>query len=61
VHPTKRVGFIWHQKGKPDLFFHANDLAEGLEFSEQLKEQRVRFTIVDTPRGPRAANVQAAE
>jgi cold shock CspA family protein len=42
-------GFIFQQVGKPDIFFHAKDLADGLEFDEQLKERRVEFDIIGTP------------
>ena len=38
-----------------------NDLADGLTFDERLKErQHVRLDVVESGRGPRAANIQAA-
>lgn len=52
-------GFIG-EAGQPDVFFHASDLADGMEFCEQLLELRVRFNIIATAKGLRAANVQAA-
>ena len=54
-------GFIFQQVGEPDIFFHAKDLADDLEFNEQLYERRVEFDIVGTPKGDRATNVRAAK
>jgi CspA family cold shock protein len=56
----KGYGFIHERTGQPDIFFHANEL-NGLEFDERLKERRVQFDVVQTDKGPRACNVQAAE
>jgi cold shock CspA family protein len=58
VRDDRGYGFI-HSKGS-DYFFHASDLI-GIEFSRQIQEQRVTFSIVESGKGPRAANVQAAE
>lgn len=49
-------GFI-HANGR-DVFFHANDLAEGLEFDELLQERRVEFEIIGTAKGPKAVEVR---
>ena len=54
-------GFINEQIGQPNVFFHISDLEDGLEFDEQLVERRVAFDVIETPKGPRAANVRAAE
>ena len=54
-------GFIFQAVGAPDIFFHAKDLADGLAFDEQLKERRVEFDIIGTPKGDRATNVRPAE
>ncbi len=54
-------GFIHEQSGHPDIYFHVSELGDGLTFNERLKEQRVRFDVVDSPKGPRACNVQAKE
>jgi CspA family cold shock protein len=59
LHVDRGFGFIYHQRGGADLFFHANELVD-LEFNEQLKERRVQFEIRQTPKGPRAYNVTAA-
>jgi CspA family cold shock protein len=60
VIPAKGYGFIFEKVGAPDVFFHAKDVI-GLDFDETLKERRVSFDVVDTGRGPRAANVQALD
>jgi len=47
-------------KREDDLFFHARDLRDGLEFDEQLTERRVEFEVVNSPKGAKAANVRPA-
>lgn len=54
---ARGFGFI-ATTGQPDCFFHMHDLV-GLDFDETLRERRVRYDIVTTSKGPRAANVQA--
>lgn len=53
-------GFI-KSPGQPDVFFHCRELADDLAFDESLQERRVKFDIISAPKGPRAANVQAAD
>lgn len=53
-------GFIGRPSGD-DVFFHANDLADGIEFDETLQELRVVFGIEERPKGPRARNVRPAD
>jgi cold shock CspA family protein len=53
-------GFVRVVSG-PDYFFHATDLADGLEFDEQLQERRVLFDIEQTPKGWRAVDVRPAD
>jgi CspA family cold shock protein len=60
VREDRGFGFIRPSGGGDEVFFHATDLV-GLDFDPLLYERRVRFDIVDSPKGPRAANVQAAE
>ena len=57
----RHFGFIHERTGQPDIFFHASDLVDGLEYDEQLHQRRVEFDVIETPKGPRAANVRAAE
>jgi cold shock CspA family protein len=52
-------GFIAAQN-QPDTFFHANDLGDDLPFDEALEQRRVRLDIVETPKGPKASNIQPA-
>ena len=56
VRDDRGFGFI--RANGEDYFFHANDLAGDLVFSQQLQERRVRFNIVSSDRGPRATNVR---
>ena len=53
-------GFGFVRSDGCDYFFHASDLAEGLEFNEQLRERRVTFNVVNSNKGLRAANIQPA-
>jgi len=53
-------GFITGEDGK-DYFFHRDGLNESIDFDRLLGGERVTFDIESNPRGPRAANVSAAE
>jgi cold shock CspA family protein len=59
VRLDKGFGFI-SSPNQPDVFFHASELIE-LPFDETLRERRVRFNIIGTGKGPKAAGVRAAE
>ncbi len=52
-------GFISRNDGG-NVFFHLSDLRPGLLFDEALVERRVQFDVVDSDKGPRAANVREA-
>ena len=52
---SKGFGFL-SREGGPDVFVHHSEIrAEG--FKSLAEGQKVRFEIVDSPKGPRAANV----
>jgi CspA family cold shock protein len=52
---AKGFGFVSHEGG-PDVFVHHSEIrSEG--FRTLSEGDRVRFEIVDSPKGPRAANV----
>jgi CspA family cold shock protein len=54
----KGWGFIEPDGGERDVFVHYESiLGEGFRNLE--KGERVRFTIEDTPKGPKAVNVSA--
>ena len=54
---SKGFGFL-SREGGPDVFVHHSEIrAEG--FKSLTEGQQVRFEIVDSPKGPRAANVTA--
>jgi CspA family cold shock protein len=54
----KQFGFI-ALEGEKDLFFHANDCTDQ-NFSDLSEGDEVTFTQEDSPKGPRAVNVQLA-
>ncbi|MCL6450607.1 MAG: cold shock domain-containing protein [Acetobacteraceae bacterium] len=52
----KGYGFIEREDGKGDVFVHYSAIkAEG--FKTLVEGQQVEFDVVDSPRGPQAANV----
>ena len=54
---SKGFGFL-SREGGPDVFVHHSEIrAEG--FKSLSEGQKVQFDIVDSPKGPRAANVIA--
>jgi CspA family cold shock protein len=52
-------GFITADDGK-DYFFHRNSLESSLDFDRLAGGEKVEFEIEQSPKGPRAARVQAA-
>lgn len=57
----KGFGFIRAAGESDQLFFHVSDICDDtLAFDETLVERRVRFDIIQGPRGPRATNIRAA-
>jgi CspA family cold shock protein len=53
---SKGFGFLSHEGG-PDVFVHHTEIkAEG--FRTLNEGDRVKFEIVDSPKGPRASNVE---
>jgi CspA family cold shock protein len=54
---AKGFGFL-SREGGPDVFVHHSDI-RGEGFKSLTEGQKVQFEIVDSPKGPRAANVTA--
>ena len=54
---AKGFGFL-SQEGGPDVFVHHSEI-RGEGFKSLTEGQKVRFEVVDSPKGPRAANVAA--
>jgi CspA family cold shock protein len=52
-------GFIAAEDGK-EYFFHRDGLTSSLEFDRLTGGERVEFDIEQSPKGPRAKNVQSA-
>lgn len=52
-------GFIVAEDGK-EYFFHRDGLAASLDFDRLTGGERVQFDIEQSPKGPRAKNVQPA-
>ena len=52
---SKGFGFL-SQEGGPDVFVHHSEIrADGYRTLDE--GQKVQFEVVDSPKGPRAANV----
>ncbi len=54
---SKGFGFL-SREGGPDVFVHHTEI-RAAGFTLLTEGQHVRFDIVDSPKGPRAANVTA--
>ena len=52
-------GFITADDAK-EYFFHRNSLESSLDFDRLVGGEKVQFEIEQSPKGPRAARVQAA-
>jgi CspA family cold shock protein len=52
-------GFIAAEDGK-EYFFHRDGLTASLDFDRLTGGERVSFDIEQSPKGPRAKNVQSA-
>jgi CspA family cold shock protein len=52
-------GFITAEDGK-DYFFHRNEIDSSMDFDRLFGGERVNFEVEQSPKGPRAAKVQAA-
>ena len=52
-------GFIAAEDGK-EYFFHRNSLSASLDFDRLGGGEKVSFEIEQSPKGPRATNVQTA-
>ena len=57
--PIAALAFITADDAK-DYFFHRDALNSSLDFDRLNGGEKVEFTIEQSPRGPRAANVKAA-
>jgi cold shock protein len=59
VVPDRGFGFITAEDGK-DYFFHRSSLTSSLDFDRLFGGEKVSFQIEQSPKGPRATNVQSA-
>jgi CspA family cold shock protein len=56
----RMFGFITVEGQAKDLFFHAKELAPGLDYATLNEGQMLSFEVVDGPKGPSATNVALA-
>lgn len=56
----KRFGFIAREGEAKDLFFHANELKDGVSYDELNVGDAVTFEVKDTEKGPSATGVSRA-
>ncbi|MFA5073959.1 MAG: cold-shock protein [Nitrospirota bacterium] len=53
---SKGFGFITRENGGGDVFVHFGDIQDS-GFKSLAEGQSVQFDVVDSPKGPKAANV----
>lgn len=56
----KGFGFISREGEQKDLFFHSNNLAGGLQYSDLREGDEVTFEVEKTEKGLNAVNVTRA-
>ena len=56
----KGYGFIESDEVENDLFFHAKELSDDVDFYSLQEGQAVTFEVEETPKGMNAVNVQLA-
>jgi CspA family cold shock protein len=56
----KEFGFISREGEAKDLFFHSNNLVEGLQFNDLKEGDEVTFEVEQTEKGPSAVKVSRA-
>ncbi|MFT5359859.1 MAG: CspA family cold shock protein [Candidatus Paceibacteria bacterium] len=54
-------GFITVEGQEKDLFFHATELEEGVDFNSLKEGQPVEFEMGEGPKGPQAKMVKLVE
>ena len=54
----KGYGFIKMEDQDKDLFFHSNELQEGLSYADLRENDLVEFEVTKGEKGPSATNVK---
>ena len=60
INVERGYAFI-EQVAGPDVFLHISSLDRSIPWDSQLTGRRLRFDLVDAPRGPEAKNATAAD
>lgn len=58
---AKGFGFIAEPGKRTEVFFHRGALRPPLDWDVTLSQRRVRFAISQSPKGPKAVSVMAAD
>lgn len=53
-------GFISREGEEKDLFFHSNNLSEGLQFNDLKEGDEVTFEVEQSEKGPSAVKIARA-
>ena len=53
-------GFISREGEEKDLFFHSNNLSEGLQFNDLKEGDEVTFEVEQSEKGPGAVKIARA-
>lgn len=57
----KGFGFIKTEGSDKDIFFHATELQEGIDFNSLKEGDTLEFEVTEGAKGPQAVNISLAQ